>query len=114
MSLETSLQTLLNPLASGGAFQDVAGQSPVAPYIVWQQVVSTTNNNMLGASNMQNTRLQIDIYAPTGTQRSTIEAAVISAMAAASFTNVQISSQSMYEPETRLYRRMLEFSVWSA
>ena len=114
MSLETSLQSLLDPLAAGGAFQDFAGHAPGTSYIVWQQIVSTTNNTFSGASDVQNTRIQIDIYGSTPAERKGVADAVIAAMSAASFRNVQLSSQNFFESEVRLYRTMLEFSAWSA
>jgi thiosulfate reductase cytochrome b subunit len=113
VSLETNLQTLLNPLATGGAYQDIARQGVVAPFIVWLLVTSTTNNSLQGASNVQNTRVQIDIYAATQAARQTLADAVVAAMAAASFSNVQLSSQNLYEAEVKLFRSILDFSVWS-
>ena len=113
MSLEATLQTLLNPLATGGAHQDIARQGVTAPYLVWSEVVSSTNNSLQGASNVQNTRVQIDCYAASPAARQTLADAVVAAMAAASLSNLQLSSQNLYESEVKLFRTMLEFSVWS-
>ena len=104
MTVEASIQTVLASLASMGAWQDVAAQDTVAPYIVWSEVVSTTNNTLLGASNTQNTRIQIDCYSKTQTGRTILAQAVIAAMAAAPFQNVQISSQNIYESDVKLSR----------
>ena len=108
------LQAALLPCASGGAYQDIAIQGAVAPYIVWTQIVSTTNNTLAGATNMQNMRIQIDVWAKTPAIRQTVVAAVVAAMAAAPFANLQISTQNLYESETKLFRTILDFSVWSA
>jgi len=113
VSLQTVLQAALSSLAAGGAHQDIALQGTVAPYIVWSEVVSTTNNSLQGASNTQNTRIQIDCYAATQTARKTLADAVVAAMAALSLGNVQISSQNVYESDVKLFRSILDFSVWS-
>ena len=113
-TLDESIQALLLPLATGGAHQDVAIQGTIAPYIVWLNVVSPTNNTLSGASNVQNTRLQVDCYAPSAAARKTLSDAVIAAMATASFKNVQITEQSNFETDTKLFRKVLEFSIWSA
>ena len=113
MSLETTLQTLLNALAAGGAHQDIARQGATAPYLVWLLVASPTNNSLQGASNVQNTRIQVDCYAASQAARQTLADVVVAAMAASSLSNVRLSSQNLYEPEVKLFRTMLEFSIWS-
>jgi len=111
VSLETSLQALLAAVAP--AYQDVAKQSQGAPFIVWTEVISSINNTLLGASNVQNTRLQIDCYSATPAARQVLATSVSTAMANASFSNVLLSTQSLYETETKLFRCTLDFSVWS-
>jgi hypothetical protein len=113
VTIEASIQSVLNNCASNGSYQDIAPQGTETPYIVWTEVVSTTNNTFEGASDLQNLRLQVDIYAKMQGTRSLVTAAVIAAMAGASFTNIQISSQNLYEAEVKLFRTILEFSVWS-
>jgi hypothetical protein len=114
VSIDDRIQVLLNPLASGGAFQDIAIQGAVTPYIVWMMVTSTTNNSLAGASDVQNTRLQIDCYAATQASRKALADSVVTALAAADFQNVQLTSQNLYEQDVKLFRALLEFSVWSA
>ena len=111
MTIEESIQATL--AAVGSAYQDIAPQGTVTPYIIWMQIVSTFNKSMQGASNTQNTRIQIDCYAATQAGRSTLAAAVIAAMSNAPFTNVPLSSQNLYESEVKLFRAQLDFSVWS-
>ena len=114
MTIQEQLQSVLTGLAAGGAWSQLAAQGTVAPYIVWSGVVSAINNNLLGASDVQNTRFQIDAYATSYAGARTLAAAVVAAMKAASFANVQISDQDMYEPDTKLFRVSMDFSVWSA
>ena len=113
MSLQTDLQAVLAPLVTGGAWNLRAAQNTVPPYIVWQRVVSTINNSTLGASDVQNTRVQIDAYAreyPAVDAR----ARAIAAAVGGAFNGVRLSVQDFFEDETRLYRVSQDFSVWRA
>jgi hypothetical protein len=116
VSLQTTLQTLLTALAP--AHQDIAPPGQSAPYIVWLEVVTPINNTLAGASDLQNTRLQIDAYGATQALRKTLADAIVAALAAAAaagtLRNVAVSRQNMPDPDTRLFRTLLEFSVWSA
>ena len=113
-TLIEDLQALLDPLAAGGCTYIInTDEPPVVPYITFQFIVSTTNNSLAGASDLQNTRVQIDIFAQGPSDMVSISAALESAMAGASFTNVQLSQQDLYEDPVRLFRRMYDYSVWS-
>lgn len=108
------LQALLAPLAAGGAWYGICTASPVpAEYIVWMRVASSPNVSLMGPSDLQNTRVQIDIYARTVARLAAIEQALEAAMAASSITNVPLASQDIYEPDTRLYRAIKDYSVWA-
>ena len=112
MTLQTDLQAVLAPLASGGAWNLRAAQNTVAPYIVWQRVVSTINNSTLGVSDVQNTRVQIDAYAREYPVVDALACAIAAAIAGG-FNGVKLSEQDFFEDETRLYRISQDFSVWS-
>ena len=114
MSLKSDLQAVLASLASGGAWDKIAAQGTLPPYIVWQFVVSTSNVALGGASDVQNTRVQIDAYAKSGVDTEALGKVIATAMAAASFANVPLSSQDFYEPEVKLHRISLDYSLWSA
>lgn len=112
------LQTLLAPLAAGGAWYGLnAAQPPVYPYITWQRITSTTSNTLDGPTNLQNTRVQVDIFSPDIYAANAIGIALDAAMQAASvagtLTNVQLSSQDIYEFDVRCHRITKDFSVWS-
>lgn len=113
-TLIEDVQAVLNPLAAGGASYGAnTAEPPVYPYIVWQRIVSTSNNTLAGPSDMQNTRIQIDIYALKVSDMSALELAVEAAMLAAAFKNIPLSSQDMFEPAVRAYRCSKDYSVWS-
>jgi hypothetical protein len=117
-TLAETLQAVLDPLAIGGSwFMENTQTPPVYPYIVWMNVVSNANVSLEGASDLQNTRVQIDIFhtsSASGAAQAlgTIEAAVRAAMAASSLVNVPLTSYDMSVPEVRAYRRVLEYSIW--
>lgn len=117
-TLAQTLQAVLDPLAAGGSwFIENTQTPPVYPYIVWMNVVSSTNVSFDGASDLQNTRVQIDIFHTSSVsgaaqQLGQVEAAIRAAMAAASLVNVPLSSYDMSVPEVRAYRRVLEYSIW--
>ncbi len=111
--IQEQLQAVLAPLVGGRSYPNLAAQDAAAPYIVYQRVVSVTNNNLLSASDLQNTRVQIDAYAKTYANVQQIAASVRLAMQGAGFTNVQLSEQDFYEIDVRLHRVSLDYSIWS-
>lgn len=113
-TLIEDLQALLNPLAAGGSWYGInTAQPPVFPYIVFQRIASSPNVAMTGASALQNTRVQVDIYAQQISQAVTIESAVEAAFAAWAVTNVPVLSQDFYEDAVRAYRVSKDYSVWA-
>jgi hypothetical protein len=114
-ALIQDVQTLLATLApAGGVWYGLnTAQPQVFPYIVWSRVASTPTTSLGGPSLLQNTRLQIDIYARTVSEAATIESALETAMQASSITNVSLSSQDIVEPDTRLFHVIKDYSVWA-
>jgi len=113
MSLQSSLKAALAGLASGGAWNQRAPQNTVPPYIVWGRVTSVTNNAMEGASTLQNTRVQIDVYATSYATADATAAAIEAAISASGLTSVKLSEQDFYEDDTKLYRVSQDFSIWA-
>lgn len=68
------------------------------------------------ASTLRNFRLQVDLWARAHSQVVALDAAVRARMdtAATTFRAVLIAGSGLedYESETKLYRRMIEFSCW--
>ena len=111
--IQEQLQAVLAPLVGGSSFPNLAAQEAVPPYIVYQRIVSITHNNLLGPSDLQNTRVQIDAYAKTYAQAQQIASDIRLAMQTAGFTNLQISEQDFFETEVRLHRVSLDYSIWA-
>jgi hypothetical protein len=112
-TLAEQLQAILNPLAAGGSWPLVAAQGTPAPYITYEDSSPSTTNTLGGATDMQNTRMQINAFHTTYAAAQVLAKSIIAAMAAAAFTNLQLSGQTRYDADTMLYRAQLEFSIWS-
>ncbi len=114
------VQALLDPVSPGGAWYAVNTTEPLAldvngavqPYIVWQEIVSTDNVSMGGPSDLQNTRIQVDVYAPRIATATALTKAVDAALLASSLTVVPLSNQPVYEEPVRLWRRIRDYSIW--
>lgn len=109
------LQVLLTTLApTGGVWYQVNTAEPaVYPYIVFQRVSGTPNVSLDGPSDMQNTRIQIDIFARQIAHAAALETSLEALMAASSISNVPLGSQDLYEDAVKAYRVAKDFSVWS-
>lgn len=116
-TLMQDLQAVLNPVLAGKAFYAVntleMNENTVFPYLTFLFISSSTNNTLAGATDMQNTRVQVDVYSDSPSGLSAAAAAVLRAMAASAITNVQLTSQDGYEDQVRVFRRSIDFSVWS-
>jgi hypothetical protein len=109
-----SLFTALTGLASGGVWAGVAAEGTVAPYIVYQNIANPTRNTLNGASNLQNNRTQIDCFATSYSAAATLARAIDTTLAAVGSMYIKINDQGpMYEPDTKLYRVLLEYSIWA-
>ena len=113
-TLIEDLRAVLNPLAAGGAWYGVnSTEPPVYPFIVFLRISSTPNVSMGGPSNLQNTRVQIDIYSRQISEAAAIETALEAAMAAWGTKNVPLSSADVYEDVVRAFRITKDYSCWS-
>ena len=88
-------------------------QPPVYPFIVWSRVVSTANAALQGPSDLQNTRVQVDIYSRRISEAVALESAVEAAFAGWAVQNVPVLSADGFEEEVRAYRITKDYSVWS-
>lgn len=92
---------------------DVADQGDIAPYVVYTRLPLGPNWTLTGPSSLQNAHYQIDVYAKSRADAIRIAGLVTQALSQSQLlTGVPKSESSDYEPDTKLYRRMLEFSVW--
>lgn len=115
MSLQSSLYTLLNSTFSGQLYPSVAPFGTVAPYATYSRVSASEQSTLDtngGTGNPTNTRLQIDVYALTYSEATTKADAIKSLLKGWSIENVVLIEQEDYEPDTLLFRVMLDISIW--
>jgi hypothetical protein len=92
---------------------DVAAQGDAAPYVVYTLIYNAPNWTLTGPSTLDNAHYQFDVYAADRQTAISIADLVTAAITQSPvLTGVPLNVTSGYEPETKLYRRMLEFSVW--
>lgn len=113
MTVEATIQSLLKPLAAGGCYPLTAPDPVVKPYIVFQIISDVQENGLDGYLGISNKRMQIDAYATAYGAVKTLAGQIKAAMSTAALSNLHLSSQDMYEPETQLYRITMDYSIWS-
>lgn len=92
---------------------EVAQAGDAAPYIVHTQFAGSRVSSLAGDSGLANPRFQIDVYATTKAQASTLKAAIrLAILAEPALGATLISEGSGYEPDTKLYRHRQDFSFW--
>lgn len=119
MTIGLRVVTALQAVAGGRVHPVVAPEEPTLPYVTYLEAANPTNNALEGASNLQNTRLQIDCWSLTYSEAHSVADAVTAAMLAQShlgspsmFDARLIGRQDFEDPDVRTYRVLLEFSCW--
>lgn len=113
-TLLEDIQAVLNPLVTGGSsYLRNEAQPPVYPYIVFAFVVSTANVALRGRSDLQNTRVQVDIYSRTVAELDALGNALLAAMDASALDSIPLSQLDLDEPDIRAFRRTQDFSIWA-
>ena len=96
-------------------YPGLAPQGVTRPYCVYTRVASDPQNSLGGfTGNLERVRVQVDCYAETFDSAVAIAAAVRAAVDAGGtgIKGVCINEQDAYENDPRLFRRMVEFSVF--
>lgn len=112
-TFEASLQELLGSLVSGRCYPVVSLVYPaISPYITFQVVFAAPlliHDHSLG---IQYERLQIDVWARDYNEAKGLAREVKTAMDNATFPNVIIMAQDLFEEVSREFRVLLEYQVW--
>ncbi len=112
MSVESDVYTTLAGLVEGKCYPVIAPDSPATPYIVYTVITGVPVVSLDGLSGLTRKRMQIDVWADTYESQKTIESQVSNAMESADFENVPIMVHDNYEVETKLYRSIMEYSIY--
>ena len=79
-----------------------ATQGEARPYIVWQIISATPNNNLSEAPEQDDQRVQVDVYAQSESACRQLAKLVRDAIEAQ--MHIVFGPWNDYEPETKLYR----------
>ena len=115
-SLMPAVQSAIDSAVAGGAHYIInEDTAPSFPYACWQKIVSSTATYLEGVpSQTQNNRIQIDVFSNRAADLDPAQAAINTALRAVFGANfIQNSDADLYEPEARLYRRLIDVSIWT-
>ena len=112
--IENVQQLLLTLEPAGGVWYGVnTTEPPVYPYIVHTRIVSTANATLQGPSDLQNTRVQVDVVARTIAEADALQKRLADLMATWSVANVPLSSVDLYEEAVKAWRISSDWSIWA-
>lgn len=114
MTIAEQILALLDGGTAAGArvYPLTAPDGAVKPYITYQRISSNSENVLSGNSGLTNTRMQIDVYATTYGQATSIAAQVDALMSVWSVQNVSVLLQDFFEDQVKLYRISHDYSLW--
>lgn len=122
-TLIATVQAILNPLASGGSWYGMNMTEPLAldatgqvkPYTTFLRVIGADNVSMGGPSAMQQTRVQVDYFAPHISDAVALckagDAALMAGFALP-YACIPLTSQDLFEEPVRLWRISRDYSIW--
>lgn len=94
-------------------YPDVAPAGVVKPYITYQDVGGEDATTLSGENEQQNARMQMNVWATTRAEAVALMRQVQTALTAAPILGTPIGTAvSVYEADTKLRGRRLDFSIW--
>ncbi|PQV50973.1 DUF3168 domain-containing protein [Paraburkholderia sp. BL21I4N1] len=117
-SAEAIVVAALKSLVSNadGSFRiypDVGPTGVGRPYITYQAVGGQSPNYLSNSVDLQNARMQVNVWADTRAAATAIMQSAIAALSAAPIRATTLGAPvSAYEPDTKLYGSREDFSIW--
>jgi hypothetical protein len=115
VSVESTIYDTLKGLVGNRVFPDVAPENTVRPYMTYQQVGGEAIN-FLDATvpSKRNGRWQVNVWADSRLQAAALSRQAEDAMrtAAGLLTTVLGAPVAIYEPDTKLFGAIQDFSCW--
>jgi len=112
-AIETDIQAVLAALVADRCYPLLAPVGVEKPYIVYQVISNTPTVTLDGATGTEDRRVQIDGYATNYAGMKALEESIKTAMADAAFINIPLLTSDLYESETKLYRILMDYTVWN-
>lgn len=115
-SVQEALFAQLAAAVAGRVYPLVAPDGAAMPYLVYQRVANTVANVLAGNGSppIDNSRIQIDVWAASYASAQATARTAKDLLLAWSVQNVLVQELDQYEPQTKRYRVILDYSVWSA
>jgi hypothetical protein len=110
-TLEDVLFTTLGPLVSNRMHPVVVPQSATYPCIRYQTVTAAPENSLCGSSGLVRSSVQLDLYAEDYAVVRALREQVVTAMQSCPLTNLLVGEQEGFEPDGKLFRRVLQYSI---
>jgi hypothetical protein len=117
-SAEAIVSAALKALVSNGdgtfrCYPDVAPAGALRPYITYQAVGGQSPNYLSNTVDLQNARMQVNVWADTRGVATNLMQSAIAALTGAPIRATNIGAPvSTYEPDTKLYGSREDFSIW--
>lgn len=112
-SAESVTFAAIKVLAGGHVYPDVAPAGAPTPYIVYQSVGGVDETTFDGLSALQNSRMQVAVWAQSRAEAATIMQQILRALTAAPVRGTPIGAPvSVYEDDTKLYGSRVDISIW--
>ncbi|MNM43651.1 hypothetical protein D3C81_545320 [compost metagenome] len=110
-SAEKVVVEALKTVTGLSIFPDVAPTGTAGPYVTYQAVGGQDVNGLDGPADLENQRMQINVWSATRAATATTMRAARTALVAAG--GIPIGAPvSQYESDTKLYGSRLDFSIW--
>ena len=120
MAVETKIYSLLTgttvvtTLLGTRIYPLKAPQTPTYPYMVYFRVSGGQQNGLDGYLDLENPRIQFDIYSTSYSQAKTVVENVQTTMnGSTAFASVLLSDNDLYEDEVDKYRISMDYSCFN-
>lgn len=112
--MQTDFVALVGGIVAGRIYP-AGTASTLAPYLTYSRVVSieqSTLDTNGGTGNINETRLQVDVWAGSYGAAQATASAVKAALKGWALQNIVLSENDDYESDTKLHRVSIDVSVW--
>lgn len=112
MTIETSIYSTLQGLASGRVYPLQAPEKVTYPCIVYFRINSTPINTIDGGSTIDLVRIQVDTYAKTYSACKVLAESVRSSLEGSAVKATLQTDQDIFEPDLSVFRVSQDYYVW--
>jgi hypothetical protein len=111
MTLALLLRETLGPIVKGRVHPQILPEHPKYPCIRYANVGGGPDNTLCGRSSLNIWRYRIDVFAETMEELILLRNAVTERMDGFKMPCIQVMDMDGYEPEVRVFRRMMDYSI---